>query len=359
MKFIHCADIHLDSRMESNLNREQARERRQELLGTFMRMVEYAAGNGVRGILIAGDLFDSGRVSRTVLDVIRDAVEKHSEMDFLYLKGNHDPEDFLQSFGERLPENLKLFSGGWTSWDYGEVVITGAELTAENWETLYDSLQLDSARVNIVTLHGQVVQSKTGEGGIPLKRLQNRGVDYLALGHIHKYGMGRLDDRGVWCYSGCLEGRGFDECGEKGFVLLDIRESHVTGRFIPFGARLCADIPVNVSGMDTSPGMLEAVRRAVAQIPPTALVKVELLGEISVDAEKDTAYMLQWLRENFYFARFCDRTRPVIAYDSYRYDRSLKGEFIRLVGGQNLADGEKEKIIRMGIRALAGEEPEE
>ena len=42
MKLIHCADLHLDSRMEANLTKEQAKERRQELLGTFARMVAYA-----------------------------------------------------------------------------------------------------------------------------------------------------------------------------------------------------------------------------------------------------------------------------------------------------------------------------
>ena len=62
MKLIHCADLHLDSRMEANLTKEQARERRQELLGTFTRMVAYAAKEGVRAILIAGYLFDGGRV---------------------------------------------------------------------------------------------------------------------------------------------------------------------------------------------------------------------------------------------------------------------------------------------------------
>ena len=51
-----------------------------------------------------------------------------------------------------------------------------------------------------------------------------KNIDYLALGHIHKYKQAELDQRGVYCYSGCLEGRGFDECGEKGFVLLDIDE---------------------------------------------------------------------------------------------------------------------------------------
>ena len=359
MKFIHCADLHLDSRMEANLTKEQAKERRQELLGTFARMVAYADREGVRAILIAGDLFDGGHVSRTALHVARDAVLRYPGIDFLYLRGNHDPEDFLRSFEGQLPENLKLFSDTWTSWEYGEVVVSGVELTGENQERIYDALRLSADRVNFVMLHGQVSDYGAGKGIIQIKKLQKRAIDYLALGHVHSYRLERLDDRGVWCYSGCLEGRGFDECGQKGFVLLDIREGRVKTQFIPFGVRQCVEIPVDVSGMDTSPRMLEAVRQAVAQIPPSSLVKVALTGEIPLEAEKSTAYLLQWLRENFYFARLYDRTRLTVPYDSYRHDRSLKGEFLRLVESQGLQDEEKEKIIRMGIRALAGEEPEE
>ena len=55
MKIIHCADLHLDSKMTANLSKDQARERKREILRTFTRMVEYASKNDVRVILIAGD----------------------------------------------------------------------------------------------------------------------------------------------------------------------------------------------------------------------------------------------------------------------------------------------------------------
>ena len=63
MKLIHCADVHLDSRMESGLPVEKAKERRLELLHTFTRMTELAAEDKVEAILICGDLFDGRSVS--------------------------------------------------------------------------------------------------------------------------------------------------------------------------------------------------------------------------------------------------------------------------------------------------------
>ena len=77
-----------------------------------------------------------------------------------------------------------------------------------------------------MTLHGQLAKYKPKDHVevINLGELRNKSIDYLALGHVHSYEEGQLLPRGVYCYPGCLEGRGFDETGEHGFVLLDINE---------------------------------------------------------------------------------------------------------------------------------------
>ena len=55
LKIIHCADLHLDSKMETNLDKEKAKERKNEILITFEKMVQYAKENDVKVIIIAGD----------------------------------------------------------------------------------------------------------------------------------------------------------------------------------------------------------------------------------------------------------------------------------------------------------------
>ena len=86
MKIIHCADLHLDSKMTANLSKDKAKERRNEILRTFTRMVDYASQNGISVILIAGDLFDTRNVSAMVRNTIRDKIAKTPEIDFLYLQ---------------------------------------------------------------------------------------------------------------------------------------------------------------------------------------------------------------------------------------------------------------------------------
>ena len=70
-------------------------------------------------------------------------------------------------------------------------------------------------------------------------RLKEKNIDYLALGHIHEYSQGQIDLRGKYAYSGCLEGRGFDELGEKGFILIDVSDGVVgIGKSAFVGAKI-------------------------------------------------------------------------------------------------------------------------
>src|SRR5574344_670031 len=90
MKIIHCADLHLDSKMESNLSKEKADERKAELLQTFTRMVDYAQENNVKAVIIAGDMFDTSnkyqiRIKKQVCYVIT----QRPSRSILYPQGTH------------------------------------------------------------------------------------------------------------------------------------------------------------------------------------------------------------------------------------------------------------------------------
>ena len=70
MKILHCADLHMDSPMETHMTREQAAKRNAEILMSFQRMTEYAEKEKVRVVLIAGDLFDGERVTRRTVESV-------------------------------------------------------------------------------------------------------------------------------------------------------------------------------------------------------------------------------------------------------------------------------------------------
>ena len=356
MKLIHCADLHLDSRMESGLSAEKALERRLELLRTFTRMVEQAEKEQVEAVLICGDLFDARTISVRAGNCVLDAIRMHPQIIFYYLQGNHDQNGFLD--GSRpLPENLRTFGSDWTSYEQGNVTITGAELSEETGEDLMERLVLDRNRQNIVMLHGMITEygGKDQTDVFSVRALRGKGIDYLALGHIHSYRLERLDDRGVWCYSGCMEGRGFDECGEKGYVALEAAGGRIVPSFVPFAERTLHEVPVDVTGMLTQEEIRRKILKELASIPQKDMVRICLTGRVDPEAERDPEWIRKWLEDAYYFLKVKDKTRLRIRPEDYQYDVSLKGEFIRLVLASDLADNEKEEILQRGIHALAGE----
>lgn len=360
MKIIHCSDLHLDSKMQSNLDSKRAKERRNEILITYQNMIKYAVENGVQVILIAGDLFDKKNITVKAKNVVMDSIISNPGIDFIYLKGNHDESSFLIDI-ENIPQNLKLFNQKqWTTYRYGNITISGIEFGELSNYEIYSRLMLNKNDINIVILHGQ--ESKYDQKDkteiINISELKNKNIDYLALGHIHKYKQEKLDNRGIYCYSGCLEGRGFDECGEKGFVLLNINEltQKIDSKLIPIAGRHLYEIHVDVSDTLTTIDTETQIDKKILSIEKDALIKIVLTGRVGIETERDISFLEKKYNQIYYFAKIYDETTLDIDYMTYENDASLKGEFIRLVLAQNITEEEKRKIITTGIKALSGEE---
>ena len=352
LKLIHCADVHLGSKMEAKLSKSKADERRGEVRNTFHRLVEYAQKEGVRAILLSGDVFDSDRPFKRDKEFFYDVVKGNPEIDFLYLRGNHDGEE---SYVEEI-ENLKTFSEEWSGYDYDGVCISGLELSPKNAQSLYSTLKLDENKKNIVMLHGQIASS-VGMDKIKITSLAEKHVDYLALGHIHSYSENKLDDRGRYAYSGCLEGRGFDECGEKGFVLLEI-DKGIQTKFVPFAKRTIHEIEVDVSASAGSYAAYQIVKEH-AKIKSSDLYRILLTGEISYDNETLAEDIENYLGSECYYVSVKDKTLKKIDPLAYEGDISLRGEFVRGVLANPSWDAEKKsRIIALGLKALSGREVE-
>jgi exonuclease SbcD len=349
MKIIHCSDIHLDSRLEG----VNSKERNNEILNTFNKMVDYAAANDVKAIIIAGDLFDAQSVSLKTQSFLTDLFSKNSDIDFLYLQGNHDsPEAFR---GAPMPPNFKPFKEEWTTYTYGDIAISGIQISYDNCESLYHNLALSPDYINIVVMHGQVSTSSKPDA-VNLELLKNKNIDYLALGHYHSFAYEKLDRRGIYCYSGCLEGRGFDETGEKGFVLLDTQNLKEPRLITGLTHRTVYEVDADITDKNSYMDIKDAISQAVSHIDSKHYVKVNLKGAYLLGAQKDYHHLLLDFGPMFYSFKLSDKSTLKINIEDYKYDISLKGEFIRSVLKSDLPQRQKEDIINFGIRALRGEE---
>ena len=350
MKLIHTGDVHLDAALDHIYPPAEAKIRRQELRENFLRLFPYARENGVTAILVAGDLFDTPKPLQKTKEALRDTLLRYPEIGFFYLRGNHDPRILLSE----MPENFHIFGDEIVCYPLGEnVMLYGAEKMEESD---YDRLFPDPYAVNLMLLHGAVSENSYGTDTVNLRGLRRKNLEYLALGHYHTHKKEALDERGTYAYCGCLSGRGFDECGEKGFQLLTVENRRVTAVFVPFADRqiheLMPEFPAGIRENDA----FAQVEKMLSVYPQKDVVRLCLSREGPLSRSLGE----QLVHGRFFYGEVvftgASAAKSAVAYQD---DVSLRGEFVRLVMGSRLSEEEKQDILTYGLAALRGEEAED
>ncbi|UQT50234.1 hypothetical protein M5E87_12260 [Flavonifractor plautii] len=102
-------------------------------------------------------------------------------------------------------------------------------------------------------------------GPIALEDIAASGLTYLALGHIHACsGLQKAGDT-YWAYPGCPEGRGFDELGDKGVLVVTVDDGGaVSAEFVPLARRRYEILTVDVTGAESPAAALAAALPADA-----------------------------------------------------------------------------------------------
>ncbi len=354
MKIIHTADLHLGSAF-AFLPRVKSAMRKTELLDNFRKMAEYAKEQKVRAVLVAGDLFDGSVVDKQLLSEVFYRIECAKPVEFYYVLGNHDEYAGFMS----APNNLKLFprGKGFSSYDLGEgIALTGAN-TTEFSEELFEKLALEEEKYNFLLLHGDIYHAQEKEG-IALERIKDKGVDYLALGHIHKpmERAEKLDSRGIYRYAGCLEGRGFDECGKRGFFLLEVEDKKlVKEEFVSFSKRQVLQLFVDITGVESYFELEEKAQRAL-ESHEKDVIKLIFTGKRSPLLKKDENLLLERLQERCFFVKIEDESRLELNLDGLENELSEAGEFIKEAGRYEMNADLREEVLEIGLKAIYGEE---
>ena len=343
-RFIHTADLHLDSALSSINNGTKAKTRRMELTDCFKRMADYAVENNVCGIIVAGDLFDVKNASPSVKKQVLDVIAGAGNVTFYLLGGNHDDKAFDDDFVSALPKNAVMLKNG-VAYRLGNIVVAGFE------GDVVDPAQVptfEQNTFNVAVMHGQTV---CGNGeGINVKQLAGKNIDYLALGHIHKYEEGKIDRRGRWAYCGCPEGRGFDETGDKGFVLFDTLGNT---KFVPFCKRQLHEVKVYVTGLDSYITQLDKIKKQLASFSTEDAFKIVLVGQVEPDVRIDVSAITNRL-DNLFYAKVVDKTTLKLDTKKLEREMSLRGEFFRVVSSLDLTDEDKQQVLRFGLSAIEG-----
>ena len=357
-RFVHAADLHLDSAFGA-LAPQQAAARRRESREMPFRLANYVNTHGIDLVLLAGDLLDGHGAFRETGEQLAQALGQ-MEAQVCIAPGNHD---FLGggSVWETVdwPENVHIFrEPRMTALELPELcaVVHGAAFTApEQAESLLAGFAAPAdGRVHLGVLHGEIDPAENRYDPLGKAEIAASGLAYLALGHIHKRTEPLRFGNTVCAWPGCPEGRGFDELGEKGFYAGTIDDTgKVALTFVPFARRRYEILTVDVTG--------QAPRAAIEAALPTETVqdlyRILLTGETGEGGAQAEA-LQEALADRFYALEIRDQTRLAEDLWARAAEDSLRGLFLRdLKSRLDSARTEEERqritmAARFGLAAL-------
>lgn len=367
--FLQMADLHLAWPF-TGLPERLSRLRRAELRAALVRLVDLALAERVSLVLIAGDLYEHTHADRPLAAFVAEQLGRLDPVPVLVSPGNHDPllpgsywETFpwppnVQIFGPT-PERIDLDELNLTVWGWG----FGA------WE-VHDfqlgGVRRAPGRVNLGLFHG---------GGAPYHpfgaaELEALGLDYTAIGHIHKPGpiTGR-DGRLLAWYSGSPEPLSFGEPGEHGVILGRVEpgeppfgdkgRSTVTCRFLPLASRSCLTRAVDLTGINGPEAAAARIGAAFTDEERRRdLCRAQLSGRIDPALTLDGTMIEEMLASAFLLLRVEDQTEPDWDLEAIAREKSVRGLFVerlqRLAAGADAHEAARiRRALHLGLTALA------
>lgn len=279
LRLLHSADWHLDSPLRS-MPEGMADALRTAMDGLPRRIADICRREQCDMVLLAGDLFD-GQPRRKTVENVKQALGDCGVPVFIS-PGNHD---YCSSdspwLTEVWPENVHIFTGGleYVDLEALDCRVYGAGYRSMDCPGLLDGFRAEgNSRWCVGVLHGDPMNLASPCCPVTTVQLRESGLDYLALGHIHKAGSFLAGTVCAW--PGCPMGRGWDETGEKGIYIVDLQET-ASLRFLPLGYPQFHSESVQIR--TDAQSALEAVLPAA---PSPDFYRVTLTGSGSVQVPK-------------------------------------------------------------------------
>lgn len=363
LKVIHASDFHLDAPFAA-LPAELSAARRGEQRELLERLRDLCERERCDLLLLSGDLFDSDKTYYESAQVLARVLGNVGCPVFI-APGNHDFYAARSPWNSiAWPENVHIFKSGEIESVPVErcgCTVHGAAFTGPfqdesplgSWQAPQDG------KVHLMVLHGDV-GGRGRYGNLTEADIAGSGLTYLALGHVHACSGLQRAGGTWWAYPGCPEGRGFDELGDKGVLVVNIERGNVSAQFVPLCRRRYQILTVDVTSAATPEAALEA---ALPRNAGEDICRIILTGESSVEG-LDLQALERLAEPWFYSVTLRDQTRVNRNIWERAREDSLTGLFLRRMG-ERLDAAETaeersqiEKAVRFGLAALEnGEDP--
>ena len=350
LRFIHAADLHLDSPFRGIGSASQKlKERLQSAtLGALRRVVDHAIECKADFIVIAGDLYDSKDRNLRALVSFRNEMERLAERNIpaYIVHGTHDP---LNGWGSefKLPPNVVTFGGHADTEPFlrrgrETAQITGISYMRERvTDNLASSLQPgDGAPYSIAVLHANVGHQTGHADYAPatVEELSAAGFNYWALGHVHTRSV-LATEPAMIVYPGNTQGRNPRETGARGCYQVDI-DTHGRAHleFIDTSMARWTHLELSIAGLTSMDQlvdlMLERAREAAASFdgPMVARCTIRGNGMLHRDLQRDD--MNEELAEVLGSVVIAESVRiatgPELDFESIARTETMVSDFLKL-----------------------------
>lgn len=368
LTFLHTADLHIGApfRGVRALSKEWARRLCETIPEAYDRIISTAISRKVDFVVIAGDIFDSSHVSYSDYRRFFSGLERLQAAGIpAYLcTGNHDPYTSWQNDLFALPDNTTMLPAAKPGFALfrrdGQplCLIGGRGFYNQAWPVDQDISQGISRRAAIAALSAQHPDANEAPFAVGVMHtgfdvdlqkaptdpsgLLARGIDYWALGHLHRRTVYPSQANPQAVFSGCIQGRDSKEVGERGCFLVTLAEGEPAAlEFIPTASVVWERLSVDVSDCATVSDIPERIMRVMFRANGKArceemCVRLTLTGTTPLHSVLARTGVLDDLRAHInegYPEFFCDalidETRAPIDKESLREEGLFPAVFLK------------------------------
>lgn len=370
-RILHLADLHLGQDHKYLAAKSVSRQR--EADAVLSRIADWilSPNSKVGGVLLAGDIFDHHNPPAPLVEsVLADLGRLHQAgIRILTVPGNHDeysyPGGVFRNYGTRWPDHLvsNPAPARVASWELGgrRVDLYSMAYVAGRSAPPYDQFSVEPGpSCKVAVLHGSL-DVEWSDRSLPLSsaRLGELGLDYIALGHIHRPRERRLG-KGWVVYPGRIEGGGFDDPGGADLVCFDPCAGEPAPHHESFRSRSIEEEEWNLGSFSTEQD-LDARFDSIRDEERILRINLRGIPPFPVDADE----LVRRFGNRFHHleVRQPEGASPLIGLESLLAERTIRGGFARIAAREGAScrtsddQMRTEMAFRQGLSAFLAADP--
>ncbi|MGO3167676.1 metallophosphoesterase family protein [Senegalia sp. (in: firmicutes)] len=360
ISFIHTADVHIGMKFTRGiLDSSTSKNKRMEIMDTFLNIVERCKLKNIDFLLIAGDLFEDELCTIADLKMINDSFKEINKTKVIMISGNHDylNEKSLYNLID-WNENVYIMSNEkldkLTFEEYNTEIWGLSWYEKEKSKENFENIKINKDKNNILLLHADLLDKNSKYMPIDKKIVENLGFDYLALGHIHKHQC----IGGNICYPGTPEPLDFGELGEHGIIEGVVDKNSLDLNFIPIAKRNYHNLYLNIDSQMTYNDILnQIIDMEDKDNFKKDFFRIILEGFIDKDMKYKIKELEYKLKDDFYFLKIIDNTKEDYDLESMLRENkdNIIGKFIKEMKEKDLGDEIINQALTIGMEELLKE----